>query len=96
MSPLYDINIVKRLIRKCTRYMKNGVTTENACELFETTSSINEEESVVLTYIEDNADECFSSDSFLDLSPENVLTLVRSEFLSIQVRICTCSSDVGI
>jgi len=63
-------------------FMRDGLNSENACELF--ANAPKDERQFALNYIEIHANEVLESDAFLDMDEEDLCVIARSNYLSIE------------
>eukprot|EP00808_Paulinella_micropora_P005119 g39358.t1 len=74
---------VEKLQMLCYEYLANDITAENACELYQMSPQLLGED-FALDFILLNAEEVFETKTFLELSKENLLPLLRSDELCIE------------
>jgi len=72
---------IDALASACDNFLEEGLTAENACGLFG--SEITGNADLAFAYIEEFTTETIDSQSFLDLSYEKVLKIVKSNELSV-------------
>eukprot|EP00823_Brevimastigomonas_motovehiculus_P005905 TRINITY_DN459_c0_g1_i1.p1 TRINITY_DN459_c0_g1~~TRINITY_DN459_c0_g1_i1.p1 ORF type:complete len:502 (+),score=130.37 TRINITY_DN459_c0_g1_i1:47-1552(+) len=83
LLPLAKRFQVEGLRLKCVEFMEEDVNAENCCALFEQGRKLLNEASFGLKYIEENTAEVAESKGFLSLSKDSILTILKSNNLSI-------------
>jgi len=78
----YGLDGLRRITSK---FMADNITTETACAIIDSAVLNQQKELVkrVLTFIEEHTEDCFASQSFLEISDATVSFLLRSDLLRI-------------
>ena len=78
----YGLDGLRRITSK---FMADNITVENACTIIDSAVLNQQKELVkrVLTFIEEHTEDCFASQSFLEISDATVAFLLRSDLLRI-------------
>jgi len=67
----------------CVTFMEEGVTVENACQLFEQAITLLNEKQFALGFIEENAMDVIASPGFDNLTKDRVQTILKSSKLAV-------------
>lgn len=88
-----DLNILIDLAKRfqvealriaCVEFMEGDITADSACKRFEEGRKLLNDASFGLKYIEENAQDVFASEDFLNLTRESLTVLLKSNSLCIE------------
>eukprot|EP00823_Brevimastigomonas_motovehiculus_P005835 TRINITY_DN445_c0_g1_i1.p1 TRINITY_DN445_c0_g1~~TRINITY_DN445_c0_g1_i1.p1 ORF type:complete len:562 (-),score=164.15 TRINITY_DN445_c0_g1_i1:132-1817(-) len=83
LLPLAKKFQIEALRLKCVSFMEEEVTAENCCALLEQGRTLLNEASFGMKFIEENTSDVIESDSFLTLSKESLISILKSNGLSV-------------
>eukprot|EP00457_Paulinella_chromatophora_P005564 gb/GEZN01005581.1/.p1 GENE.gb/GEZN01005581.1/~~gb/GEZN01005581.1/.p1 ORF type:complete len:489 (-),score=102.28 gb/GEZN01005581.1/:270-1736(-) len=75
---------VEKLQLLCTEYLEKDVSVENAVDLFQMAPDLLGEQEFALPFIRENMEEIVASDSFLRLSRDRLLALLKDDLLAVE------------
>eukprot|EP00808_Paulinella_micropora_P013702 g4242.t1 len=75
---------VEKLQFLCTEYMEKDISVENTIDLFQMAPELLGEQEFALPFIRENMEKIVGSDSFLRLSSDRLLTLLKDDQLAVE------------
>jgi len=81
LATRFDVEILRY---ECAKFLKNGLTVQNVCTLFESAPKLLGDSKFALRFIERNADEVVRSTGFRNLSATSLVQILRSEKLEVE------------